>query len=51
MAAGKRRKKMPLKTLDEFTVQNLQILDENGSLDQDLEPDLSDDDLKSSIKP
>jgi pyruvate dehydrogenase E1 component alpha subunit len=36
---------MPRRTLAEFTVQYLQILDEEGTLDTELEPDLSEDDL------
>ncbi len=37
---------MPIKTLEEFTVQQLQILDETGKVDSDLVPDLSDENLK-----
>jgi pyruvate dehydrogenase E1 component alpha subunit len=37
---------MPLQTIDDFSIKQLHILDENGTLDQDLEPDLSEDDLK-----
>ncbi len=36
---------MPLKTIDNFEVQYLQILDENGKLDKNLEPDISKEDL------
>jgi len=36
---------MPRKTLAEFSVEHLQVLDENGKLDTKLEPDLSNDDL------
>lgn len=36
---------MPRKTLAEFKVEYLQVLDEDGNVDRDLEPDLSDDDL------
>ncbi|MDT8379190.1 MAG: pyruvate dehydrogenase (acetyl-transferring) E1 component subunit alpha [Desulfotignum sp.] len=37
---------MPLKIIDEFNIQQLLILDETGKVDKDLEPDISDDDLK-----
>jgi pyruvate dehydrogenase E1 component alpha subunit len=37
---------MPLHTIDDFSIKQLHILDENGKLDPDLEPDLSEDDLK-----
>jgi pyruvate dehydrogenase E1 component alpha subunit len=37
---------MPLKTIGDFNIQQLHILDENGTVDKDLAPDLSDDDLK-----
>ncbi len=37
---------MPLKTIDDFSIKQLHILDENGKMDPDLEPDLSGDDLK-----
>jgi pyruvate dehydrogenase E1 component alpha subunit len=37
---------MPLKTIDDFSIKQLHILDENGKVDPDLEPDLSGDDLK-----
>ena len=36
---------MPRKTLAEFKVEHLQILDENGKLDTELEPDLTPDQL------
>ncbi len=36
---------MPRKTLAEFKVEHLQVLDENGKLDKELEPDLADGDL------
>lgn len=36
---------MPRKTLAEFKVEHLQVLDENGAVDTKLEPDLSADDL------
>jgi pyruvate dehydrogenase E1 component alpha subunit len=38
---------MPLKTIDDFSIKQLHILDENGKVDPDLEPDLSEDDLKT----
>jgi pyruvate dehydrogenase E1 component alpha subunit len=34
---------VPKKDIAQFTVSHLQILDENGKVDKDLEPDLSDD--------
>jgi len=37
---------MPLTTIDDFRIKQLQILDEKGSVDPELEPDLSEDDLK-----
>jgi pyruvate dehydrogenase E1 component alpha subunit len=37
---------MPLKTIDDFSIQQLHILDENGTVDTDLEPDLGEDELK-----
>ena len=37
---------MPLKTIDDFSINQLHILDENGKVDPDLEPDLSEDELK-----
>jgi pyruvate dehydrogenase E1 component alpha subunit len=37
---------MPLKIIDEFNIKQLHILDETGKVDKDLEPDISDDDLK-----
>jgi pyruvate dehydrogenase E1 component alpha subunit len=36
---------MPRKTIADFTVEHLQILDEDGKVDKKLEPKLSDDDL------
>ncbi|MEZ4385994.1 MAG: pyruvate dehydrogenase (acetyl-transferring) E1 component subunit alpha [Candidatus Krumholzibacteriia bacterium] len=36
---------MPRKTLAEFKIEYLQVLDENGQVDRDLEPDLADDQL------
>ena len=36
---------MPLKVIDEFKVSRLQILDEEGNADRELEPDLGQDDL------
>jgi pyruvate dehydrogenase E1 component alpha subunit len=36
---------MPRKTLAEFKVEHLQILDEEGTLDPELEPDLAEEDL------
>ncbi|HEX04555.1 MAG TPA: thiamine pyrophosphate-dependent dehydrogenase E1 component subunit alpha, partial [Bacteroidetes bacterium] len=36
---------MPQKTIKEFSVEYLQILDENGKVDNKLEPEISDDDL------
>jgi len=36
---------MPSKKIAEFTVSHLQILDEDGTVDRELEPDLSDDQL------
>ena len=36
---------MPLKTIDDFSIRQLHILDENGIVDKDLEPDLHEDDL------
>lgn len=36
---------MPIKKIGSFSISHLQILDEDGNLDRELEPDLSDDDL------
>lgn len=38
---------MPLQTIDTFSVQHLSILDEAGNLDEDLEPDLTTEQLVS----
>ncbi len=38
---------MPRKEIARFTVENLSILDENGRVDHDLEPDLAEEDLLS----
>ncbi|MFO7913449.1 MAG: pyruvate dehydrogenase (acetyl-transferring) E1 component subunit alpha [Desulfotignum sp.] len=37
---------MPLTTIDDFSIKLLHILDENGKVDPDLEPDLSQDELE-----
>jgi pyruvate dehydrogenase E1 component alpha subunit len=36
---------MPSKTIDDFSIRQLHILDENGIVDKDLEPDLNENDL------
>jgi len=36
---------MPLKKLEQFSVSHLQILDEEGNVDRDLEPDLTEEQL------
>jgi len=36
---------MPLKTIEKFSIDYMQILDEKGKVDKNLEPDISNDDL------
>jgi pyruvate dehydrogenase E1 component alpha subunit len=36
---------MPLKEIEKFSIQHLQVLDENGTLDEALEPDLAAEEL------
>ena len=36
---------MPLTELEQFTISRLQILDEEGNADPELEPDLKEDEL------
>jgi pyruvate dehydrogenase E1 component alpha subunit len=42
---GERIRRMPIKKIGSYSVSYLQILDEHGNLDRELEPELSDDDL------
>lgn len=41
---------MPRETVAEFSIDHVEVLAEDGTVDEELEPDLSDDDSSTSTR-